>query len=168
MDHIIPREWQSHGRAVILLGLCGLVAFILAGYPIQQPGTMDSYYYYEGGQSLLENRAFVEPYIWNYLDPVDGPSGAKPPILDAAPLHSGGASQDTLGHNVQGGRSPFCAVPAVGLPIVSYLTSWGLGRNRCAGHSCSGPDSPNWLLCTVLDFAGDICSIRDCRELSPI
>jgi hypothetical protein len=129
MDQITPWDWQSHGRAMILLGLGGLVAFILAGYPIQQPGTMDSHYYYEGGRSLMENRAFVEPYIWNYLEPVE--SLPAPSHLYWMPLPSilVVLSQALLGTTFKAAQVPFLLF-AASLPLVSYLTSWSVSHNR--------------------------------------
>lgn len=112
-----------------LLALGGLLVFTLAAWPIRQPGTMDSHYYYGGGQSLLQNRAFVEPYIWNYLD---DPAGLPAPShLYWMPLPSMlvAAAQAILGSSFRVAQIPFILL-AVGLPLVSYGTSWALSRNR--------------------------------------
>ncbi len=116
-------------RALAALFLFSLAVQVALAWPIQQPGTMDSHYYYGGGRSLLENRAFVEPYIWNFLD---DPAGLPAPShLYWMPLPSilVAISQAILGPSFKAGQVPFILL-AAGLPLVSYATSWTLSRNR--------------------------------------
>jgi len=90
---------------------------------------MDSHYYYGGGRSLLQNRAFVEPYIWNYLD---DPAGLPAPShLYWMPLPSilVALAQTLLGQTFAAAQVPFVLLAAV-LPLVSYGTSWSLSHNR--------------------------------------
>jgi 4-amino-4-deoxy-L-arabinose transferase-like glycosyltransferase len=112
-----------------LLSLAGLIVLCCAGWPIHQPGTMDSHYYYGGGQSLLENRSFVEPYIWNYLEPV--PGLPAPSHLYWMPLPSilVAGSQALLGSTFKASQAPFILLTAA-LPIITYLVSWTLSRDR--------------------------------------
>jgi hypothetical protein len=122
-------RWQTHGAAVAVLGLTGLLAFALATQPVHQPGTMDSHYYYVSGKSLLKNRAFVEPYIWNYLEPV--PGLPAPSHLYWMPLPSilVASSQALLGSTFKAAQMPFLVLAAA-LPMISYLASWTISHNR--------------------------------------
>jgi hypothetical protein len=47
---------------------CALVVRLLTALPLQQPGYMDAYYYYETAQSLYRGDGFNEDFLWNYLD----------------------------------------------------------------------------------------------------
>jgi 4-amino-4-deoxy-L-arabinose transferase-like glycosyltransferase len=124
-----PSGLRHRQMDLLLVGIAGLVVIALAGWPVEQPGTMDSHYYYGGGQSLLENRAFIEPYIWNYLDPV--PSLPAPSHLYWMPLPSilVAGSQALLGSTFKAAQVPFLLLGAA-LPIISYLVSWTLSHNR--------------------------------------
>ncbi len=122
-------RFRPHARSLALLVLSGLVVYTLAAWPINQPGTMDSHYYYGGGRSLLQNHAFVEPYIWNYLD---SPRGLPAPShLYWMPLPSilVALAQAILGQTFSVAQIPFVLLAAA-LPIVSYGTSWTLSHNR--------------------------------------
>jgi hypothetical protein len=120
---------RPHGRSLSLLALSGLLVYTLAAWPINQPGTMDSHYYYGGGRSLLQNRAFVEPYIWNYLD--DPPGLPAPSHLYWMPLPSilVALAQALLGQTFAAAQIPFVLLAAA-FPLVSYGTSWTLSHNR--------------------------------------
>jgi 4-amino-4-deoxy-L-arabinose transferase-like glycosyltransferase len=124
-----PSAGRPHALPLGLLALSGLVVYTLLGWPISQPGTMDSHYYYGGGRSLLQNRAFVEPYIWNYLD--DLPGLPAPSHLYWMPLPSilVALAQALLGQTFAAAQIPFILLAAV-LPLVSYGTSWTLSHNR--------------------------------------
>jgi 4-amino-4-deoxy-L-arabinose transferase-like glycosyltransferase len=120
---------RPHLRPLCLLALGGLFVLALAGSPIRQPGTMDSHYYYASGRSLLQNRALVEPYIWNYLD---DPTGLPTPShLYWMPLPSMlvAAAQWIVGPSFKAAQIPFLLL-AAGLPLITYATSWALSHNR--------------------------------------
>lgn len=120
---------KQQRRDWILLVIGSLLIYVIASLPVRQPGTMDSHYYYGGGVSLRENRAFVEPYIWNYLD---APAGLPAPShLYWMPLPSilVAASQSVFGPTFWGGRVPFILL-ACCLPLVSYATSLSLSGKR--------------------------------------
>jgi 4-amino-4-deoxy-L-arabinose transferase-like glycosyltransferase len=90
---------------------------------------MDSHYYYGSGRSLFQNHAFVEPFIWNYLD---DPAGLPAPShLYWMPLPSilVAAAQWILGPSFKAAQIPFLLL-AAGLPLISYATSWALSHNR--------------------------------------
>lgn len=125
----VRQKSTSIKRDLALLFLIGLAVQILAGWPIRQPGTMDSHYYYLGGESLLRNRAFVEPIIWNYLE--DPPGLPAPSHLYWMPLPSilVALSQAVLGPTFQAGQAPFILLAAC-LPVIAYLTSWNLTGKR--------------------------------------
>lgn len=120
---------QSQAKDLLLLFFVGLAVQLLAAWPIRQPGTMDSHYYYLGGQSLLKYHAFIEPVIWNYLN--------NPPVLPAPshlywmPLPSilSALSQALFGPSFRAAQAPFILLAAC-LPILTYLTGWQLSQNR--------------------------------------
>ncbi len=121
-------RFPSRQHLILLLVLGSTLQLILA-WPIDQPGTMDSHYYYASGRSLLQNRAFIEPYIWNYLD---DPAGLPAPShLYWMPLPSMlvAAAQWILGSSFKAAQIPFLLL-AAGLPLISYATSWTLSHNR--------------------------------------
>jgi 4-amino-4-deoxy-L-arabinose transferase-like glycosyltransferase len=128
-DIVEAPQRPAHASRVLLLAVAGLVVYSLAALPISQPATMDSHYYYGGGRSLQEYRAFVEPYIWNYLD--DPPDLPAPSHLYWMPLPSllVAAAQWLLGPSFGAAQIPFVLL-AAGLPLISYATSWELGHNR--------------------------------------
>ena len=53
-----------------LIFLAGLAVNSAAALSATQPGYMDAYYYFGGALQLARGHGFVEPYLWNYLDPV--------------------------------------------------------------------------------------------------
>ncbi len=120
---------RPHRCALAALVLAGLVVYTVTSWPISQPGTMDSHYYYGGGRSLLEFRAFVEPYIWNYLD--DPAPLPTPSHLYWMPLSSMlvALAQAVMGKTFAAAKTPFILL-AVVLPLVSYSTSWRLTQNK--------------------------------------
>ncbi len=126
------RNRTRKGPAVMplaLLLLASLFVAVLTSVPILQPGTMDSHYYYGAGQSLLQSHAFVEPIIWNYLDP---PAGLPAPShLYWMPLPSilVALAQAILGPTFKASQIPFILLTAA-LPLVSFLTSWHLSHNQ--------------------------------------
>jgi 4-amino-4-deoxy-L-arabinose transferase-like glycosyltransferase len=132
MDLTRLSQSRPHALPVTLLALSGLVVYTLAAWPISQPGTMDSHYYYGGGRSLLQNRAFVEPYVWNYLD--NPPGLPAPSHLYWMPLPSilVALSQSLLGQTFAAAQIPFILLAAA-LPLVSYATSWTLSSRRRHG-----------------------------------
>ena len=115
-------------RDLLLLFLAALAFNALLAWPIDQPGTMDSHYYYGGGRHLVQYRAFVEPIIWNYLD---APAGLPAPShLYWMPLPSLlVALAWTLKPTFAAAQVPFVLLASL-LPLLAYLTTTHLGGNR--------------------------------------
>ena len=55
------------------LALLALALAVNAGAAVltTQPAYMDAYYYFGGAGQLARGRGFTEPYLWNYLAPVE-------------------------------------------------------------------------------------------------
>ena len=54
-------------RDCVALFLIALLVNGAVAALIGQPGYPDAYYYFNGGQRLLEGHGFSDPYLWNYL-----------------------------------------------------------------------------------------------------
>ena len=115
-------------RDLLLLFALALAFNALLAWPIDQPGTMDSHYYFGGGRNLVQYRAFVEPIIWNYLDaPANLPA---PSHLYWMPLPSLlVALAWLLKPTFAAAQVPFVIMASL-LPLLAYLTTTHLGGNR--------------------------------------
>ncbi len=109
------------------LGVAGLAAALLV-----QPGYMDAYYYFGGALQLARGQGLVEPYLWNYLDPVA--RLPHPSFLYWMPLTSlvcapFMALAETLAGAPLSNAALFRAaqvplvVAAAGLPLLSYAVA---------------------------------------------
>lgn len=66
-----PRSSGLHRRRdLVALFAVALFANGLVAYFISRPGYMDAYYYFGSAVQLARGQGFVEPYVWNYLDPI--------------------------------------------------------------------------------------------------
>jgi hypothetical protein len=68
---MIPRSKpviSLRSSLLILLILTALIASLLEGFFINQPGMMDACYYYGGGLTLVRGQGWNESFLWNYLD----------------------------------------------------------------------------------------------------
>jgi hypothetical protein len=134
---------MSHKRLdLALIFLAGLVVNGLAALLASQPGYMDAYYYFGGALQLARGQGFVEPYLWNYLDPVlrlPHPSHlywmplaslvAAPFVALAERLGGAGLSNTAL---FRAAQVPFVLAAAL-LPLVSYaVAALVSGRRRHA------------------------------------
>ena len=63
----LGRLRRLDGAAIFVLAL---VVNSLAALFVAQPLYMDAYYYFDGALQLARGQGLVEPYLWNYLDPV--------------------------------------------------------------------------------------------------
>jgi 4-amino-4-deoxy-L-arabinose transferase-like glycosyltransferase len=54
----------------LLVVLCALVLTVrvVTAWPLQQPGYMDAYYYYNVAEGLYRGEGFTDHYLWNFLD----------------------------------------------------------------------------------------------------
>ena len=134
---------MSHRRLdLALIFLAGMAVNSLAALSVSQPGYMDAYYYFGGALQLAHGRGFVEPYLWNYLDPVlrlPHPSHlywmplaslvAAPYVALAERLWGAGLSNAQL---FRAAQSPFVIMAAL-LPLISYEVALLVsGRRRHA------------------------------------
>lgn len=109
--------------------LVTLITRIATALPIQQPGYMDAYYYYDGAESLYRGLGFNEEFIWNYLD---DPQGIPHPShLYWPPLASILAYLSFLvfGPSYRAAQLPFILLSAT-LPLITYYVSCQVSPNR--------------------------------------
>lgn len=127
----------------LLLALGVLVNALVARW-ISQPGYTDAYYYFGSAVQLARGQGFTEPYLWNYLGPVDAAADAAhrwPSHLYWMPLPAIVAAPGmALGEALAGGaldhaalfrlaQVPFVAAAAL-LPGLSYAAALALTGNR--------------------------------------
>jgi 4-amino-4-deoxy-L-arabinose transferase-like glycosyltransferase len=106
-----------------------LLVRLIAALPIQQPGYMDAYYYYDGAEALYRGLGFNEEFIWNYLD---DPQGIPHPShLYWPPLSSILAYLAFLvfGPSYRAAQLPFILLSAI-LPLITYYVSCQASPNR--------------------------------------
>lgn len=60
---------MTRREGLALAGLLWLAVALAAGV-VTQPAYMDAYYYFDGALQLARGRGFTEPYLWNYLAPI--------------------------------------------------------------------------------------------------
>jgi hypothetical protein len=109
--------------------LVALMIRIAAALPIQRPGYMDAYYYYDGAEALYRGLGFNEEFIWNYLaDPQGIP---HPSHLYWPPLSSILAYLSFLvfGPSYRAAQWPFILLSAT-LPLITYYVSCQVSPNR--------------------------------------
>jgi hypothetical protein len=110
-----------------------LLVRLIAALPIQQPGYMDAYYYYDGAEALYRGLGFNEEFIWNYLDDPQGiphPSHLYWPPLSSILAY---LSFLVFGPSYRAAQLPFVLFSAA-LPLITYYVSLqfasGLGGNN--------------------------------------
>ena len=106
-----------------------LLVRLIAAIPIQRPGYMDAYYYYDGAEALYRGLGFNEEFIWNYLD--DPPGIPHPSHLYWPPLSSILAYLSFLvfGPSYRAAQLPFILFSAP-LPLVTYYISCQTSPSR--------------------------------------
>jgi hypothetical protein len=111
-----------------------LAVRLLVAWLLHQPGYTDAYYYAVGARQLADGQGFVEPFIWNYLDPP--PTVVHPGYTYWMPLTAiVGSLGLALGGDTFGAlQAPFVLLSAL-LPLVAYglardLAGEGLGSLR--------------------------------------
>ena len=106
-----------------------LLVRLIAAIPIQRPGYMDAYYYYDGAEALYRGLGFNEEFIWNYLD--DPPGIPHPSHLYWPPLSSILAYLSFLvfGPSYRAAQLPFILLSAT-LPLVTYYVSCQISPSR--------------------------------------
>jgi hypothetical protein len=123
----LPRRWIPWAILILALGTRWLMA-----WPFKQPGYTDAYYYAVGAQQLYAGRGFVEPFIWNYLDPPEAVN--HPGYLYWMPLTAilGWLGLEAFGDSFKALQVPFVLLSAL-LPLMSYAVAWDLtGKQKHA------------------------------------
>jgi hypothetical protein len=106
-----------------------LTVRIMAALPLQQPGYMDAYYYYDGAEALYRGWGFNEEFIWNFLDDPQGiphPSHLYWPPLSSILAY---LSFLVFGASYRAAQLPFILLSAT-LPLITYYVSCQVSPNR--------------------------------------
>ena len=117
--------------------IASLVLVFLAGFQ-SVPGYMDAEYYYSMGMRLAEGEGLAEPFIWNYLSPVD--SIPHPGFTYWMP---GTAFLSALGvwisglHNFTGAKLIHLLMAAV-IPALTMNITWRMTGKRNAAVLAGG------------------------------
>ncbi|MGD9147719.1 MAG: hypothetical protein PVI80_19285, partial [Anaerolineae bacterium] len=119
-----PRRWIPWALLALALGVR-----LLTAWPLREPGYTDAYYYSVGAQQLFAGQGFVEPFIWNYLDPPETVN--HPGYLYWMPLTAilGWLGLEVLGNSFRALQAPFILLSAL-LPLVSYTVAWDLSGKQ--------------------------------------
>jgi 4-amino-4-deoxy-L-arabinose transferase-like glycosyltransferase len=106
-----------------------LLVRLIAALPIQRPGYMDAYYYYDGAEALYRGLGFNEEFIWNYLDDPQGiphPSHLYWPPLSSILAY---LSFLVFRASYRAAQLPFILLSAI-LPLITYYVSCQVSPNR--------------------------------------
>ncbi|MFB0533406.1 MAG: ArnT family glycosyltransferase [Anaerolineae bacterium] len=120
---------STTNRAAIAILLITLTTRILAALPLQQPGYMDAYYYYDGAEALYRGLGFNEEFIWNFLDDPQGiphPSHLYWPPFSSILAY---LSFLVFGPSYRAAQLPFMLLSAI-LPLITYHFSCQISSNR--------------------------------------
>jgi hypothetical protein len=120
---------STTNRATIAILLIALATRILTALPLQQPGYMDAYYYYDGAEALYRGLGFNEEFIWNYLDDPQGiphPSHLYWPPFSSILAY---LSFLVFGPSYRAAQLPFILLSAT-LPLITYYVSCQVSPNR--------------------------------------
>jgi 4-amino-4-deoxy-L-arabinose transferase-like glycosyltransferase len=130
-------------QPILSLFLLALLIRLGAALPLQQPGYMDATYYYVNAINLVEDRGFVEDFVWHYLDAPAPPP--RPSHLYWMPLTSilAWLGMTVGGNTFRAAQMPFVLL-SVGLAVVGYQTARTLGGARRHG----------WLAGLLVIFSG--------------
>jgi hypothetical protein len=119
---------STTNRATIAILLIALATRILTALPLQQPGYMDAYYYYDGAEALYRGLGFNEEFIWNYLDDPQGiphPSHLYWPPFSSILAY---LSFLVFGPSYRAAQLPFILLSAT-LPLITYYVSCQVSPN---------------------------------------
>ena len=106
-----------------------LLVRLIAALPIQRPGYIDAYYYYDGAEALYRGLGFNEEFIWNYLDDPQGiphPSHLYWPPLSSILAY---LSFLVFRASYRAAQLPFILLSAI-LPLITYYVSCQVSPNR--------------------------------------
>lgn len=118
------RQWLD----LLLLGLLSLAFHTFWMARLDHPSYFDAYYYTVNAQQLAAGEGFTTEIVWQYLDAPD--SLPAPSHTYWMPLASiVGAAGYRLVDTFRGAQLPFWLMAGL-LPLLSYLISWRLTRER--------------------------------------
>jgi hypothetical protein len=120
---------STTNRFAIAILLITLATRILTAWPLQRPGYMDAYYYYDGAEALYRGLGFNEEFLWNYLDDPQGiphPSHLYWPPFSSILAY---LSFLVLGPSYRAAQLPFILLSAT-LPLITYYVSCQVSPNR--------------------------------------
>jgi len=114
------------GALLFLLALAVNAAFAAL---LNQPGYPDAYYYFNGGQRLLEGYGFTDPYLWNYLAAPESLPAPSHTYWQPLPSLLAWLGMRLFGPTFDAAQVPFVLV-ASALPLVSAAVARDLGGER--------------------------------------
>jgi hypothetical protein len=120
---------STTNQATVAVLLIALTIRVLTAWPLQQPGYMDAYYYYDGAEALYRGLGFNEEFIWNYLDDPQGiphPSHLYWPPFSSILAY---LSFLVFGPSYRAAQLPFILLSAI-LPLITYYVSCQVSSNR--------------------------------------
>ena len=125
-------KYLAVGCFVLALGVRALSAL-----PIQQPGYMDAYYYYNVAEALKSGQGFTDHILWNYLD---NPAGIPhPACLYWMPLTAALIYPFFLlfGASFRAAQIPFVLLSAL-VAVITYRVSLELSASRWQAALAAG------------------------------
>ena len=121
-------NWKYY---LALFSFCLLVCILLAGFQTA-PGYMDAEYYYSMGLRIASGRGFTEPFVWNYLTPVDSIPHPGFAYWMPVPAFVSAAGMWITGMDSFAGAKLLHILLAACLPVISMKIAWELTRKASA------------------------------------
>jgi len=123
---------SRESRDLSFILLLTIILRIAAALPLERPGYMDAYYYYDGAESLYLGMGFNDQFLWNYLD--EPSSIPHPSHLYWMPLPSvlAWVAFLFLGPGYRAAQVPFVLLSSL-LPPLTYILARRLSLSRRRG-----------------------------------
>lgn len=119
----------SLARDYLLLFLLALAVNATLAALVNIPGYPDAYYYFNGGQRLLQGYGFTDPYLWNYLAAPDALPAPSHTYWQPLPSLLAWLGMRLFGPTFDAAQVPFVLM-ASALPLVTYRVARELGGAR--------------------------------------
>lgn len=141
---------------VLLIFLAALAVRMATAVWVNQPGYMDSFYYYAIGESLYRGHGFVENFVWNYLYVPS--SIPHPSNLYWMPLPSVAVALSfaIFGESFRAAQVPMVLIAGT-LPVISYIVTKDIladGRHAVSAAVFTIFSAPYIVYWTVPDGFG--------------
>jgi 4-amino-4-deoxy-L-arabinose transferase-like glycosyltransferase len=120
---------KSLPRGRALLFSVALAVNIVVALLVNQPGYPDAYYYFNGGERLLQGHGFTDPYLWNYLNAPDVLPIPSHTYWQPLPSLLAWLGMRLFGSTFDAAQIPFILI-ASALPLVSFSVMFDLRGNR--------------------------------------